>query len=244
MPKTWLVVFVLLLAGCVSQDGIPTTREPVPETPASIPTEGIRALPTQTTEREATSDVTAAPTAQPTHTGTSSPTPQQTLLFLPECDPSADGAVVPTPDETDTIPGWVRYANPTNGFSFRYPPDWTIVEGPHYLCLNHPSALEARLVVGFKRAGENLTIQRSGVGAGDIVKVGSVTFLGQEVSREVVVFQGKDKAVLYNNGTEIHVGDLVFTLNLDDFRMDYEAVDLPEDVQDVVDEIVESFTLE
>jgi hypothetical protein len=100
------------------------------------------------------------------------------------------------------------------------------------------------LVIGFKQAVEkDVSVQRSGVGAGEIVARGTASFLGREISRDVLVYQGRDKAVLYNYATEIKADGLTFTLSLDDFRTDYETAVLSEDVQAVSDQIVESFEL-
>jgi hypothetical protein len=79
--------------------------------------------------------------------------------------------------------------------------------------------------------------------AGDFVPKGSVRFLGQEIARNVLVYEGKDKLVGYDSGV-VARDDLVFGCTLEDFRDDYEALDLPEDVQRQIDQIVTSFELE
>jgi hypothetical protein len=70
-----------------------------------------------------------------------------------------------------------------------------------------------------------------------------VRFLGQEIARNVLVYEGKDKLVGYDSGV-VARDDLVFGCTLEDFRDDYEALDLPEDVQRQIDQIVTSFELE
>jgi hypothetical protein len=56
----------------------------------------------------------------------------------------------------------------------------------------------------------------------------------------ILVYQGRDKAILYNNGTEIRVGDKVFTLELSDFSQDYDSIDLPDKIKAASDGIVGS----
>ncbi|MBL1131645.1 MAG: hypothetical protein D8M54_24570 [Chloroflexi bacterium] len=70
-----------------------------------------------------------------------------------------------------------------------------------------------------------------------------VTFLGQELIKNALVYQGKDKAVLYNNAGEISVGDLIFAISLESNRSDYESIAIPENVQEQADKILESFAL-
>jgi hypothetical protein len=54
------------------------------------------------------------------------------------------------------------------------------------------------------------------------------------------VYQGRDKAVLYNNGTEFRLGDRYFTLALEDFSRDYYGIDLPDKIKAAADGIVGS----
>lgn len=84
---------------------------------------------------------------------------------------------------------------------------------------------------------------RTGVGSGDVISMGTANFLGNKISRDVLVYDGKVKAVLYNMATEIQAGDLIFTLSLDDFSQDYESVDISPGIQDEIDQVVGSFEL-
>ena len=102
---------------------------------------------------------------------------------------------------------------------------------------------DVELTVGVRRPDEGVPIQRTGVGAGDVETRGSTRFLGREVAREVLVYEGKVKTVLYNNAVEIDVDGLVFTLSLDSVGPDYDAVDIPPEVQTIADKIVGSFLL-
>jgi len=137
----------------------------------------------------------------------------------------------------DEYPGWATYANADYGFSFRYPSTWTLQEEPHFVKLSQQTWA---LVVGYRRATEDPEILRTGPGAGDMEHRSTVTFLGQERPRVVLVYEGKDKLVLYGN----EPGDLVFLISLlDDSRADYQDIDIPEALQAEADQIVESFEL-
>ncbi len=166
-----------------------------------------------------------------------------TDLFTPFC-----AKIVPLPslpiESTGPYRGWSRYTHPTYGFSLAFPPDWQLGEGQNFICLKPPSTSTIFLVIGFKRNNETVTIQRTGVGAGDIATEGTVNFLNQNISRDVLTYQGKVKAILYNMATEIPVNSLVFTFSLDDFTPDYESISLPAEIQKIADQIVESFNIE
>lgn len=114
---------------------------------------------------------------------------------------------------------------------------------PNFVWLKYQPRPTLALSIGFRRSTEEAPIQRTGVGAGELIGKGTVLFLGRELSRDVLVYQGKEKAVLYSYGLEIAVDDLIFTLSLDDHSPDYESVVIEQDIQAQVDEIVESFEL-
>lgn len=141
----------------------------------------------------------------------------------------------------------LTYTNADYGFSFRYPATWTLEEVPGWEDERGRFANSVKLsqqtltlVIGYRHATEDVIIEM-GAAAGDWETRGSVTFLGQEVPRVVLVFEGKDKAVYYNGTSGIQAGDLVFGIVLADFGADYQAIDIPEALQAEVDQIVESF---
>ncbi len=191
----------------------------------------------------------ACASAQPSaHVVRSSPSPPS-----PVASDRTPTAAVPLlsatslPPATSSPPGrWQTYAHTTYGFSFCYPPDWTVEEKPdvpNFVWLKYQPRPTLALSIGFRRSTEEAPIQRTGVGAGELIGKGTVLFLGRELSRDVLVYQGKEKAVLYSYGLEIAVDDLIFTLSLDDHSPDYESVVIEQDIQAQVDEIVESFEL-
>jgi hypothetical protein len=59
----------------------------------------------------------------------------------------------------------------------------------------------------------------------------------------VLVYEGKVKAVLYNNAQEIDVDRITFTLSLDNHNLDYDAAEIEPELQTIVDEIIGSFLL-
>jgi len=59
----------------------------------------------------------------------------------------------------------------------------------------------------------------------------------------VLVYEGKVKAVLYNNAVEIDVDGLISTMSLDVRGPDYDAADIRPDIQTIVDKIAGSFLL-
>jgi hypothetical protein len=71
----------------------------------------------------------------------------------------------------------------------------------------------------------------------------SVPFLGRELVRKALVYEGKDKRVSYGYGDTTPWTDVVFHIVLEDFADDYEALDLPKDVQEEIDQVVSSSEL-
>lgn len=171
-------------------------------------------------------------------------------IILTACGSSQS---VPTPISfvPDAQKGWLTYTNAKYRFSVRYPSDWTSREiqgtintmSGHAVYIEPRSASLVRLVVGFKRATEDQQITRTGVGAGDIVPRGFVTFLGQPISRDVLVLNGKDLAILYQGSGEIRCGDLVFALNFDYRGNATDKSALTAEMETIADKIVTSFEL-
>ena len=212
-----VVTFALLLSACTLNQGTPIPQP----TNTLVPT--------------------LVPTPQPTNTLTPTQTPTRTLTPTP----------TPISFASDVYKGWLKYMNTKYKFSVRYPSDWTSreIQGTLNTMRGHAVYFEPRstnlilLVVGFKRATENAQITRTGVGAGDIVQRGAVTFLGQPISRDILVLDGKDLAILYQGSGEIRRGDLVFTLSLDYRGNPTDKSALTQQFESTADKIVASFEL-
>ena len=174
------------------------------------------------------------------------PIPRLTETPLPTAEPVA--ATLPPAAGYE---GWQSYTNQEHGFSFRYPLDWTVGEDlrsdststGHLLWLKPQSNQNFVLAVGFKREGEAVGIQRTGMGSGELETRGTIGFLGQEVKRVALVCQGKDMGLYYNRAGEIPRGDLVFTLNLDYVWSCTDSSALTEAVEGMADQIVASFQM-
>jgi hypothetical protein len=159
-------------------------------------------------------------------------------------------ALAPTPTPRlveDPHPGWATYIDLDNRISFRYPSGWTVEEmsgrEDESLC-NISSSVKLRqgsltLVIACERARQGVVI-KSWVREGEWLRQGVVDVLGQKVPRLVLVHQGKEKAVYYNGTSGIRVDDLVFCIALIDTGSDFEAIDIPQELQAEVDQIIES----
>ena len=65
-----------------------------------------------------------------------------------------------------------------------------------------------------------------------------MAFLGQEIVKKSLVYQGKVKVLTYS----AEVGDLMFSFRLEDTSTaDYQAIEISEAVQSQADQIVSSF---
>jgi hypothetical protein len=241
-----LSLLLLLGAGCTGTAGSPAiparptpaateaTSIPVPTAnqPAPIPT-GLPERPTPIAE----------PPPEPTSVP-EEPTPAEVIdIFSPHCDqrPRTD---LPTQPHPETGEAWYLYANEAYGFSFIFPPEWELVEEQNALCLNYRPKPDIKFLIGFKWLDEqNVSIVRTGVVAGELVTTGELNFLGRAINRNVLHYEGKDRAILYDNAAHIRANELLFTLSVDDYSIPYEAVELTAEVMQAADAIVESFTL-
>lgn len=166
-----------------------------------------------------------------------------TFLAYPSTKPLTGVSLSPAPSPTTAqtkapLPGRAIYRSVEDGFSIAYPADWTLKEAPNLLRLVHP---EGVLTIGYRRAAQPAVIQRTGLGAGDLVPDGSVSFLGQTLPRSRLKSAGKTRAVLYADAAEFSAGPLVFTLSLDGTGdAPYHDLDLPADLQSTAEQILAS----
>jgi len=203
---------------------------------------------TQATQAHAIS-ATPQPTSSPTLIPTDTPIPLPTFTPTIYLAPTATRfpTVPPTPSVIVPVSGtyrdWPRYIHTVYRFVFAVPPGWTVSQlGANFIQLSAPFTPDIKVTIGVRWADEDVRIQRTGVPEGDLVQAGMIPFWGDEISKSILVFGGKDKAVLYNNGTEFRVGgNRVFTLGLGDFGLDYAAVDLTNFIE-TADAMVGSIT--
>ena len=164
-------------------------------------------------------------------------------VVLPAQRETPTPANIATPLETSPMPAEESqtYTNPENGFTFKFPGDWTLEEAPHYVFLRKGPF---RLVIAYRRPEESHNIQPTGMPSGELIDAGSVMFLGQEVSREELVMDDRVKRVLYDSAREIQFKNIAFVLMLDAGQNDYTAIDIPEEIQAVADQVLASFNME
>ena len=184
-------------------------------------------------------------TVKPT-TELDNPAPGVTIVAaasesVPTANPSAENTPTPAPEPTptqevdDPYPGWESYANEAYQFTLRYPATWTLEEESNLLKFSQGTLLFA---IVFQRQGESVPSPWAGMPAGDFESRGTMLFLGQEIDKNALVYEGKVKALTYS----AEVDDLAFSIRLDDMvGTDYQAIEISEAVQDEVDRIVGSF---
>jgi hypothetical protein len=148
----------------------------------------------------------------------------------------------------DSHPGWSTYLDVDHRFSFRYPPSWKLEEMPGCDQEAHSDIVPSlkltqdnlALFIGCERARQGVVIQGAS-GEGEWHRSGTVRFMGQTVSRMVLIYEARDKAVYYNGTAGIQVDNLTFYIALIDQNADYSSIDIPKELQTAADQIVESF---
>ena len=222
LPAALFLIVLGLLASACGPETLPAPSLPPTATGAPAPTRTV--APTHTFTPIGRGTIHRAPSASPTFT----PIPSSTLTATPTLAPSLS----PTPSvivpASGTYRDWPRYLHTVYRFVFAVPPGWTASPlGANFIQISAPFPAQVRVTIGVRWADEDVQIQRTGVPEGELVPAGMVPFWGDEISKSILVYEGKDKAVLYNNGTEFRVGgNRVFTLGLGASGLDYAAVDL------------------
>jgi len=146
----------------------------------------------------------------------------------------------------------LSHTNPEYGFTFHYPSTWTVEEvndedfvGPDSRSVQLSQGT-VKLVIGYRRSGENVAIGGSGAPGGGFDIRGTTPVVGQDVDRYVIVFEGKDKVVMYGEPglPPISAGGLEFAIRMDDFaQVAYEEIELSETIQDEADMILSSLAI-
>jgi uncharacterized protein len=181
-------------------------------------------------------------------------------FFRKECGPTSQVTEIPanqtptstsTPDTSAYI-NWLEYVDSNYGFKFRYPPEWTAeldlrtdsTTYQHLLWLKAPSkpVEGVQLNIAFERIDETYGLQRTGIGAGDLVERGNVLFLGEETPRIVLSLEGIDMEVMYGTTGAFERGNMRFAISL--YYAGTERLGLTPELQQIADLIVASFELE
>ena len=149
-------------------------------------------------------------------------------------------------EDVDVSPsddGWQEYRNLVYPFSFSYPADWNIEEPRDHFILLASSDKKWELTIGVKWSEEGVSIVHTGVSAGDMSPQEEASFFEQQIDRVALMYRGKVKAILYDGAREIKTGNLIFSLSLNniDIASSYDEVEVPEDIQDTINDIIESF---
>ncbi len=247
--KLLLGLIVLLVSGCTSIAAAPI------EAPAIAPTEQVSniANPAAVYCEEQGYDYEIRETADGGEYGVCVSQDGECdawVFYNGECslDPinegESDELTAPTGQPTEPL----TYANADYGFTFSYPPEWMLIEdsGGYQVAggMASPSIMLSqgtlRLHIQYKRPQEMTILGPGGRPAGQVEDRGTVVFLGQNLPKHVLTFEGKDKSVFYGE----RLADLEFYIQLDDERgqsVDYEAIELANEVQSEVDAILETF---
>jgi hypothetical protein len=217
-----VLILLILLSACAGTDSYSLGDDDLTATPILLFAPINASIPTAT--------LTPVKTSTPAATRTITPTAVSPLSFIET--------------STGTYQNWPQYIHTVYGFSFAAPPDWKVSElGNNFIQVSSPTDPGIKLTIGVRWADEDVMMQRTGVPEGDIVLVGEVNFLGQKISKGILQYHNKDKEVLYNNCVQISSDNLVFTLGFSDFNGDYDAINLPVNLVETADAIVESFAL-
>jgi putative hemolysin len=153
--------------------------------------------------------------------------------FRGECAPASQASSpteIPTAmpiDPADYQQGWWTYTHPVYNFSIMLPEDWVVEEitgsdplmNGHILML-HPrlqgAEAESLLIrMTFRRAGEEVLLWPTGVGAGQFIQQGTLDVAGQPARRVMFVCQtGQVNEIWYHSAEEsqsnIARGDMEF----------------------------------
>ena len=117
----------------------------------------------------------------------------------------------------------------------------TVTEGPDNTFSVGSNKDTLLMLIQYKRPDETLVLGPGGRPAGDVEDRGTVTFLGRELPKHVLVFEGKDKSLFLGDRFE----NIEFYIQLDDeagpAAVNYEAIDIPKKIQAEMDQILESF---
>lgn len=177
---------------------------------------------------------------------------EEWAYFRGECGPETEEAT-PAPasgvgevseePETAVRPAGdlVTYANTDYGFAFDYPESWALDESPQTINLRRGDVL---LHINYRRGAEGWIegVLGTGMPSGDFVDAQPVSFLGQSITKRLLVSEGKTKVVTYGEPLGEPTGGLNFSFRLDDLGYtDYADAEVSEALQAEVEQVLASF---
>ena len=146
--------------------------------------------------------------------------------------------------------GWVEARLPDAGLRLFHPPGWSLTatplneEGLQYGGIAFAANIQFRngdylLHVGYRPAGSEANLIGTGMPAGQFEPLGQTPFLGRSITKQVIVFEGLPKVVVYGPAT---INGVDYAGRLDSVAViDYLLVDIPADIQVDADQILASF---
>ena len=148
------------------------------------------------------------------------------------------------------LSGWKSVIQAGTGFSLSIPPDWSASQAgldcgaglvePYFLALQPPYE-HYQVTIGFHRPDLPVYITRTGTPAGDFIDAGQVSFFGNGIPVQRLVYLGRDMAVFYNGSGEFAAEGNLFTLSLDIISDPKNNESIPLDVEDQARQILASF---
>lgn len=169
------------------------------------------------------------------------PTPTDTALPLVQPSATPRSVITPNNEVTKTITPpelkYIVFTHPDYGFSFQYLSSWKINSTKNQITLSGNSA---QLIINFKNADEEVRITKETLPSTDLLENGSVNFLTQTIPRLTWVEDQSLLGIFYNEGKEIKVGKMVFTIILRG-NQNLSSPGISQEEQDLAEQILASF---
>lgn len=147
------------------------------------------------------------------------------------------------PGGLDTAPTPVHvpwYVNEQYGFSLDPSRDYAVEGWDNYVLFKEAGYF---LFVGYKWADQEVEPFRTGMPAGEFGDAGTVTVLGVEIPKQILIYEGQVKSVTYS---PFQVGDLQIFAWVDAEAPeggDYDQIDVSVELQHEADQIMATFAL-
>jgi len=141
-------------------------------------------------------------------------------------------------NKDDEFASWKNYTNNDVGYKLKYPADWVLKDvnelseitdkDVKYITVTTP---DKKYFIHFglaKKGASYSTTDRSGIGAGDIVKNGEITILKTTFKSDELVYKDKIKELFYPQGVKITADDKwQFTASFSaSDKVDYATLDM------------------